>query len=78
MNVYAKQKQTYSYRKQTSGYQRGKVSGRDKLGIWDQHTHTTIYKIDNQEGPMVQHKELYSMLCNNQNLKKSGYMYMHN
>ena len=27
MNVYAKQKQTYSYRKQTSGYQRGQGSG---------------------------------------------------
>ena len=24
--------------------------GRDKLGGWDSHTHTTIYKIDNQQG----------------------------
>ena len=23
--------------------------GRDKLGGWDEHTHTTIYKIDNQQ-----------------------------
>ena len=27
--------------------------GRDKLGVWDEHTHTTIYKIDNQQGPTV-------------------------
>ena len=26
---------------------------RDKLGAWDLHTHTTIYKIDNQQGPTV-------------------------
>ena len=25
----------------------------DKLGSWDEHTHTTIYKIDNQQGPTV-------------------------
>ena len=28
-------------------------SGGDKLGAWDSHTHTTIYKIDNQQGPTV-------------------------
>ena len=26
--------QTHRLRKQTYGYQRGKVEGRDKLGIW--------------------------------------------
>ena len=25
---------------------------------------TTIYKIDNQQGPAVQHRELYSIFCN--------------
>ena len=29
------------------------VGGRDKLGGWDQHMHTTMYKIDNQQGPTV-------------------------
>ena len=24
--------------------------GRDKLGVWDSHLHTSIYKIDNQQG----------------------------
>ena len=39
--------------------------GRDKLGDWDQHTHNTIHKLD-KLGPTVQHRELYSMSCNNQ------------
>ena len=32
--------------------------GREKSGAWDKHTHTTIYKIDNQQGPTVEHREL--------------------
>ena len=35
MNLFTKQKQTYRIRKQIYGYQRGKVGGRDKLGVWD-------------------------------------------
>ena len=27
--------------------------GRDKLGGWDQHIHSTIYKIDNQQRPTI-------------------------
>ena len=27
--------------------------GRDKSGAWDEHTDTTINKIDNQQGPIV-------------------------
>ena len=65
MNLFTKQKQTHRLYKQMYGYQRGNVGGRDKLGVWDYHIHTTIYKIDNQQGPTVQHKELYSVLCNN-------------
>ena len=56
MNLFTKQKQTYRYRKQTYGYQRGSVGAgwrRDKSGVWDEHTQTTIYKIDNQQGPTV-------------------------
>ena len=34
------------YRKQSYGYQGGK-RGKDKLGDWDWHIHTTIYKTDN-------------------------------
>ena len=43
--------------------------GRDKLGDGDSYVDTTIYKVDNQQGPRVQHRELYSVLCNNLNGK---------
>jgi len=39
--------------------------GREKLGVWNEHIHTTIYKIDHQQRPTVYCRELYSVLCNN-------------
>ena len=42
----------------------------DKLGAWNEHKHTTIYKIDNQQGPTVKHRELYSISCNNPSWKR--------
>ena len=53
MNLFTKQKQTHRHRKQTYGYQRGKVGGSLELGVWVQHIPTTIYKVDNQQGPTV-------------------------
>ena len=38
--------------------------GGNKLGVWDQQIQTTIYKINKQQGPTVQHRELYSISCN--------------
>ena len=38
------------FQKQTYDYQRVNVGDRDKSGAWDEHTYTTIYKIDNQQG----------------------------
>ena len=35
----------------------------NKSGAQDEHTHTTIYKIDNRQGHTVQHRELYSIFC---------------
>ena len=35
MNLFAKPKDTHRPRKQMYGYQRGKVEGGDKLGVWD-------------------------------------------
>ena len=32
---------------------KGKEVRRDKLGVWDEHTHTTIHKIDNQQEPTI-------------------------
>ena len=36
-----------------------KEVGKNKLGVWNQQMQTTIYKIDKQQGPTVQHGEIY-------------------
>ena len=36
--------------------------GRDSQGLGKSNTHTAIFKMDNQQGPIVQHMELCSML----------------
>ena len=36
---------------------------RDSSGVWDGHLYTAIFKMDNQQGPTVEHMELCSMLC---------------
>ena len=69
-NELTKQKQIHRIRKRTYGYQRGKVTERDKLGVWDWHIHTTIIKIDNQQGPLVYHGELCSIFGNSLNEKR--------
>ena len=37
------------FRSGNSHPSQGNAGGRDKSGAWDEHTHTTIYKIDNQQ-----------------------------
>ena len=37
---------------------------------WGWHVHTTIFKIDNQQGSIVYHRELCLVFCNNQNGKR--------
>ena len=34
---------------------------RDKLGVWDRHIQTAIYKVGKQQGPTVEHREIYSV-----------------
>ena len=53
MNLFRKQKQTHRLRERTYSYQGKGVGGRDRLGVWDWHAHTAIYKNDNQQGPTV-------------------------
>ena len=55
MSLYTKQKQTHRLRERTYGYGGGggKVGGRDRLGVWDRHVHTAIFKTDNQQGRTV-------------------------
>ena len=45
-------------RKQTYGYQRGKVVGRDGLGFGHWHKHTFVYGMDGQWRFGVSHREL--------------------
>ena len=35
---------------------------RDIWGIWGQRAHTAVFKMDNQQGPTVQHGELCSVM----------------
>ena len=58
-----------SWTKRTFGYQKGMVEG-DRLGVGDQHIYSAMFKIDNQQGPPVQHRELCSVFCNNLNGKR--------
>ena len=48
MNLYTNHKQTHRHGTQTYALPKGKQGGRDKLGVWNEHIHTTVYKIDNQ------------------------------
>ena len=62
MNLFTKQKQTHRHREQTDSYQKGKR--RDNiLGIWI-NRYTLLY-IKKQQGPSVQHRELYLISYNN-------------
>ena len=46
-------------------FPKGKGGGvSDKLGVQDEQIHTTIYKIDKQQGLTVQDKKLQSIPCN--------------
>ena len=45
--------------------------GKGQLGVWDGHVHTAIFKMDNLQGPTVQHRELCSVLCNNLKWEKN-------
>ena len=52
-NSFTKEKQTHRFRKQTYGYQRGNMGGGKSRSLGLTHIHTTIYKIDKQQGPIV-------------------------
>ena len=54
--------------------------GRDSEGLWEGHVHTAVFKMDNQQRPIVQHMELSSGLCASLwegGLGEKGYMYMY-
>ena len=64
MKLLAEQKQTHRHRKQTYGYQRGQVRGWEGwTWVWDWHMHTEVYGMTGQQGPAVEHRELYPGFC---------------
>ena len=38
-------------------------AGTDSQRVWDGHVHTDVFQMENQQGLIVQHMELCSMLC---------------
>ena len=40
-----------------------------RTGVWDGHVLSAVSKIDNQQGPIAQHRELCSILSNGLNGK---------
>ena len=48
MNLFTKQKQTHRLREWIYDYWR-KSGGRDRLGVWDWHIHTAIFKITSKD-----------------------------
>ena len=58
-----KQKQTYRLREQTYVFQGGKNGERDSKEAWNQHVHTAVFKMENQQDPTIWHMELCSVLC---------------
>ena len=37
--------------------------GREELEIWDEQMQTIVYRMDKQQSPIVQPRELYSTSC---------------
>ena len=65
----------FRHRKQTYGYQRGKLGVGDKFGVWYQHLQTAVQKTDQQQAPTAQHRELHSISCDKprwKNMKKNN------
>ena len=38
----------------------GEGGGRDSWRVWDRHVHTAAFKMDNQQGPTIQHMQFCS------------------
>ena len=61
MNLSMKQKQNQGHGEQTGGCQGGGGWERVGWGVWNQQMQTGVYRMDRQQGPTVQHRELYSI-----------------
>ena len=41
----------------------GRIGQGDSHGVWDPHVCTALFKLDDQQGPAAEHRELCSALC---------------
>ena len=55
MNLFmnANQKQPHRLKKMNLWLPGGRMGRRDSQGVWDQHVHSAVFKMDNQQGPTV-------------------------
>ena len=42
----------------------------DGLGVWDYKMQTSIHRMNKQQGPTIEHRELYSIFCNKPKWKR--------
>ena len=64
MNLSMKQKQTHRHREQqTRGCQGRGWQGRDAQGAGHQQMQIITYRMDKQQGPPIQYRELYTTYC---------------
>ena len=61
-NLLSKQKETHRLGEQAYGCRR-KEAGKRQFGGFGIDMYTAMFKMDNQQGPTVQHAELCSMSC---------------
>ena len=86
MNLFTKQEQTHRLiQNELMVAKEEGWGGGDSQGVWDGHVHTAIFKMDNQQGPNVQHRKLCLMLklCVTWQLEwdgslgENGYIYLY-
>ena len=63
MNLSVKQKQNHGHREETGGCQGGGARKSDGVEGWEQQIQAFIYRTDKQQGPAIQHTELFSVSC---------------
>ena len=80
MNVFTKWKQTQRPREPAYGYQEGRMGGRDSQGVWDQHIHSAVFRMDKQQRPTTAQETLLNVMWQpgwEGSLGENGYMYMY-
>ena len=64
-HIYLSMKQKHSQTERTDLWLPNRVAGQmDGLRVWNQQMQTIIFRKDKQQGPTVQHRELYSVSRN--------------